>query len=70
MLADDAGADPRAVVAEAPDADPDLGTEDPAEPGASERREPAPSGSPAPSIPSGRRPARPNPPRRRDSPVA
>ena len=71
MLADDAGADPRTVVAEAPDADPDLGTEDPAEPGASERREPAEaSRTAAPSLPSGRRPARPNPPRRRDSPVA
>lgn len=65
MLADDPAADP--VVAEAPDADPDLGTQDPATPGAAERDTAEPVRTAAPT---GRRPARPNPPRRRDTPVS
>jgi malate dehydrogenase (quinone) len=78
MLGDAAGATGSgAAVADAPDADPDLGTEDPATPGAAERADHGGStehgGSSEParsSAPSGRRPARPSPPRRRDTPVA
>jgi hypothetical protein len=78
MLGDAAGtAGSGAAVAAAPDADPDLGTEDPATPGAAERTEhdgaTEHGGSPEParsSAPSGRRPTRPSPPRRRDTPVA
>lgn len=66
---------------EAPDADPDLETEDPARPGGSRRaddadategvgHEPGPEPRDASQRAAGRRPARPTLPRRRDTPVA
>jgi len=53
---------------EAPDADPDLRTEDPAVAGVG--HEPGPEPRDAASRAAGRRPARPSLPRRRDTPVA
>ncbi len=54
------------TVAEAPDADPDLGTHDPSSPGSATPGDAGAAGAARP----GRRPARPSLPRRRDTPVA